>query len=75
MTDMPRTKKRLFFDNLVDYKYAVTTDNDLAQTYFNQGLILAYAKLNDDKKVAEIREQLKDVWSAADIELTNARIK
>jgi hypothetical protein len=31
------------YDNLGDYSYPITTDNQMAQRYFDQGLRLAYA--------------------------------
>lgn len=36
-------KEVRLFENLGDYQYPITTQNPLAQKYFNQGLILAYA--------------------------------
>lgn len=39
------------------------------------GLELAYNKLNNLQKAAEISEQLADAWATADIELTSARLK
>jgi tetratricopeptide (TPR) repeat protein len=39
------------------------------------GLELAYNKLNNRQKANEISELLADVWTTADIELTNARLK
>ncbi|WP_206082215.1 tetratricopeptide repeat protein [Maribellus sediminis] len=35
-------KKAPLFNNLGDYSFPVSTKNELAQTYFNQGLILTY---------------------------------
>ena len=35
-------KKAPLFDNLGDYSFPVSTKDELAQKYFDQGLILAY---------------------------------
>lgn len=35
-------KKAPIFDNLGNYSFKITTQNDLVQRYFNQGLILSY---------------------------------
>ncbi|MDX8338842.1 hypothetical protein SLH46_06595 [Draconibacterium sp. IB214405] len=35
-------KKAPLFDNLGDYSFPVTTENELVQKYFDQGLILSY---------------------------------
>lgn len=62
------------------YKAAIETfEKDLEKLPKNgwalHGLKLAYSKIGDKEKVAQIEQKLKDIWATADIELSNARLK
>ncbi|MDW7690926.1 hypothetical protein R9C00_20780 [Flammeovirgaceae bacterium SG7u.111] len=62
------------------YEEAIRTfEEDLARLPKNgwalHGMKAAYAKLNDEMKVAEVTESLSEIWATADIELTTARLK
>jgi tetratricopeptide (TPR) repeat protein len=57
----------------------ITFEKDLIKLPKNgwalHGLKLAYSKLSNNTKVAEIEIQLKDIWATADVDLSNSRIK
>ena len=48
----------ILMDNLGDHHHAITTDNEMTQKYFDQGLILSYA-FNHELAVASFKEALK----------------
>ncbi|WP_456441648.1 hypothetical protein [Psychroserpens sp.] len=63
-----------------EYNNAIQTfEDDLKRLpkngWANHGLKLAYERLNNIKKVAEIEKNLATIWATADIELLTARIK
>ncbi len=63
-----------------NYRDAIETyREDLAHFPRNgwalHGMKLAYTKIGDSDKVAEIDEQLNDIWSTADIIISSSRIK
>ena len=56
--DMSAEGELHLMDNLGSHSHAITTDSDMAQGYFNQGLILSYA-FNHELAVASFQEALK----------------
>nr|WKN36887.1 hypothetical protein K4G66_31465 [Tunicatimonas sp. TK19036] len=76
----PSTSSQLqapLFDNLGDYTLEVTTDSELAQRFFNQGLNLAYG-FNHEEAARSFREAIRldstfamAYWGAAHVLGTN----
>lgn len=63
-----------------NYEEAVKTFNEDLKIlpkngWAQHGLLLAYQKMEDQQKVLELEDQLKESWATADVDISTSRIK